>query len=185
MKEALAAVLAGFQGLGSDESRERPVDRLAALGQIQNSYADTTAANSFLASLGVSLISFKYANRPASKQDAEDQLAIALSWKQWNLRLTGKERDKVARQALMEWAIDFCPTCHGRKEVPEQGQQEGPQRMKPCMSCTSTGKRRYSDHERVEAMGKAFDKAMSVAHGIIGRAEDLSVRAAKDMLERW
>jgi hypothetical protein len=195
MKQSLAAVLTGFQGLGSDDSREKPVDRLAALGQIQNSYADATASNAALAALGVALISFKFANRPASKQEAEDMLAIALSWKNtkgdsmWGVRLTAKERDSVARQAIVEWALDFCPPrpigCGGAGEVPAQERSEGAQPMRPCPVCRGTRRRRFSDLERIQAMGKAFEKAMDVAHSIIGDAERLTVRGAKDMLERW
>lgn len=196
MKGACAAVLAGFQGLGGDDSRERPVDRLAALGVIgreipderngrQIARAAIALQEAHLCSLGVDLIGFKFAHRTTAKKDAEDKLALALAWPQWKLRITSRERDRVAMWTVMEWAVDMCPRCAGASVIPDQAHREGAQPMKPCPECNSTGKRRYSDHERKEALGGVYDKALSVAHGLIGRAEDLAVRGAKTMLERW
>lgn len=189
MKQALALSLAGFQGLGGDDSRERPVDRVAAAGAIQIRHALEAKFNSELRSLGVDLIAFKFGNRASSKADAEDKLAIAIAHFP-KLRLSAKERTKIAKWAVQEWAIDMCPMCHGAKEVPDSRgiEIEGRQPMKPCPptnGCGGTGKRRYSDAERMEALGAQFDRALSEAHGLIGRAEDLAVRAAKEMLERW
>jgi hypothetical protein len=191
MKQSLAGVLSGFQGLGGDDFRERPVDRLAALGAIQIVRGRDAARESTLCSLGVDLIAFKLGHRASSKPDAEDKLSLVLAWTDpegkntWKLRLTAKERDRVAVWAVQEWTVDCCPTCNGSAQIPIQQDTDGAQPMKPCPSCDSTGKRRYSDRERIEALGGDFDKAMSTAHGIIGQAEALAVRAAKQMLERW
>lgn len=179
MKEALAGVLGGFQSLGSDDSCERPVDRLGALAAIQIRRADTSAAESFMASLGVELVAFKFAQRSSSRADAEDKLAIILSWPQWKLKLTRLNRTRVACWAIAEWVEDYCKPCTGTGiSVDVRGVVRG------CPECGGTKKRRYSDAERAKA-GAGYDKAMSQAHGIIGRSEDLAVRGAKRMLERW
>jgi hypothetical protein len=189
MKQALALSLAGFQGLGHSDSRERPVDRVGAAGAIQIARATEEMQNAFLCSLGVDLIAFKFGNRASSRADAIDRLAIALAWPRLHLHLRPRERTKVAAWTVQEWAIDMCPICHGAKEIPDRGVElEGRQPMKPCpptTGCGGTGKRRYSDAERSEALGGNFDKAMAEAHGLIGRAEDLAVRTARQMLERW
>lgn len=179
--------MAGFQSLAHDDLRERPIDRLGALGAIQIRVADEARDASELASLGVDLIAFKYGNRAASKQSAEDALASILAWPTWSLKVSPMERVRIAEQSLMEWAIDICPACQGARVVPSHHQTglEGFQPMQPCSTCSGSGKRRYSDLERVEAMGEAFSRAMYTAHGIIGRAESLAVAGAKDMLERW
>jgi hypothetical protein len=190
VKLVFAGVLGGLQGLGSDESRERPVDRLAALGAIQNAQVVQAERTSVLCALGVRLISFKYANCPTSKADAEDMLCAVLAWtkkknaNQWGLKLNAGERTIIAAQALMEYAIDFCPTCKSG-EIPDQSEREGAQPMKTCPSCSGTGRRRYSDEERAEAMGRTFAKAMQEAHSILSRAESLAVSQAKQMLERF
>jgi hypothetical protein len=155
------------------------------LGAIQIARSREAQHQAFLCSLGVDLISFKFANRPSAKQDSEDKLAIALGWAQWKLKLSKRAAHEVSIWTVQEWAIDLCPTCKGAGHIPNQERVEGVQPMKPCPSCATTGKRRYSDSERHEALGGPFDKALSVAHGIIGRAEDLAVRQAKTMLERW
>lgn len=185
MKQSLAAVLSGFQALGSDESRERPVDRLAAMGAIQIGASRT----SLIASLGVDLIAFKFGGRTQSQVTAEALLAEILAWPSWMLDVTDEERPRIARWAVREWALDKCPPrpngCGGAKEVPSHDQREGAQPMQPCPRCSGTGQYRYSDSERVAVLGEAFSKAMGVAHGIIGRSEDLAVRGGIEMLERW
>lgn len=191
MKEAFAGVLAGFQGLGNDDSRERPIDRLGALGAIQikreeqgarGKQADRTAA---LSALGVRLIAFKFGNCASSKADAEDMLASFIAWPTWDLKTKARQRPVIARQALMEHAIDFCPSCKGAKQVPDVENVEGKQPMTPCLPCDATGKRRYTDQERAAAMGQAFAREMDVAHRILGWAEALAVRGGKELLERW
>lgn len=183
MKQSLAGVLGGFQSLGSDASRERPVDRLTALAAIQIRNASDASRTAFLCSLGVDLISFKYAHRAASKADAEDKLAAALSWRKVK-GVGAKERDKIAAWAVREWAVDVCPSCSGARQVPDKIGVEGLQPMRSCGVCAGSGKRRYDDSERIEAMGDSFSRAMSEAHGLIGRAEALAIDMAKRMLER-
>lgn len=193
MKAALAAVLTGFQGLEHNDVREKPVDRLGALGMIQRQRDEQSAhgkrvdREAALSSLGVELIRFKGAHVASAKADAEDKLAGIMAWRSWGLDLTGKQRAIVAAWAIREWAVDICPTCAGAREVRDHDQhdQVGTQPMKRCPSCLGTSKRRYSDEERTAAMGSAFSDAMFRAHEIIGRAEALAVERAKGMLERW
>jgi hypothetical protein len=200
MKEAFAGVLAGFQGLGNDDSRERPIDRLGALGAIQikreeqgarGKQADRTAA---LSALGVRLIAFKFGNCASSKADAEDMLAGILAWKkreddkpgsQWGLKLSGRERTSIAAWTVHEFAIDLCPSCKGAKQVPTALEVEGTQPMAPCQPCGATGKRRYNDTERAAFLGSPYSKAMTEAHGIVGRAESLALEGSLRMLEKW
>lgn len=192
MRAALASVLAGFQGLEHDDSREKPVDRLGALGLIQRKRdqegekgkaVDRDAA---LASLGVDLIRFKFSNCADARPDAIDKLAGVMSWRSWGLELTRRERSVVSAWAVQEWAIDLCPTCAAAGEVPDCSPEiEGARPMKRCSDCKGTGKRRYSDEERAEAMGATYEDAMSKAHEIIGRAEASALEGARRMLERW
>lgn len=179
MKQSLAIALAGLQGLGTtDDHRERPVDRLGALAMAQIQRADNAARQSFLASLGGDLIAFKFGNRAASKLDAEAKLEVALAWRE--LRLRAGQRKRIAAWAIQEWAIDLCPVCKGAKEVPDHSDLEGAQPMKPCppspTGCGGSGKRRYSDEERIEALGETFARAMDEAHRLIGAAEDIATR---------
>lgn len=196
MKLALAVTLGGLQGLGSTpDSRERPVDRLTALaraqgpverrGMTQCERGDHAAMESYLCSLGGDLIAFKFGNRAPSKSEAELKLAIALGWKKWGLKLKRAQCESIARCALMEWALDFCPTCKGAKEIPNYQDVDGRQPMKPCSECHATGTRLYTDSERIEAMGEAYGKAMGWAHSIISQSEALAVRLVKERLERW
>lgn len=181
MKQSLAVTLAGLQGLGStDDHRERPVDRLGALALAQSKRGDEAARESFMCSLGADLIAFKFANRAGSQDDAIDKLSILLR----NLKLKASQRDKVARQAVMEFCISFCLTCRGSKEIPNYADHSGAQPMKACPSCDGTGLRRYSDAERTEAMGEAFSKSMEEAHRLLGWAESLAVRLVRERLER-
>jgi hypothetical protein len=203
VKLALSVTLCGFQGLGSTpDNRERPVDRLTAMAraegpverrsQEQCERGDRAAMESFLCSLGVDLIAFKFGHRIASKSEAELKLAIVLKWKQYNLKLTAAQSERVARWAITEWLLDFCPTCRGAKEIPNYQDVSGTQPMKPCSSCAGTGLRRYSDAERIDAMGEefaakgaAFDRAMGWALSLIAQSEALAVRLTKERLERW
>lgn len=192
MKQTLAGVLTGLQGLGDDSARERPINRLAAMGlsQIGANHAmaergESTARMAVLCALGTDLVAFKFANRAASKLDAEDALIAIMAWKTWGSKVERKHRPIIARQALMEWAVDFCPSCQSAGSVPDRKGLEGTQPMKPCGDCGGTGKRRYSDSERLAAMGAAHEKGMDIAHRIISWAESLAVRRARELLERW
>lgn len=205
MKEAFAAVLSGMQPLGSDDWRERPVDRLSALGMTARVAPDQdrhgaqvkrsvhAEHQSHLASLGVDLIAFKFGNRQVSGADAEDKVAAFLAWQDWwkhgKVALTARQRDAVARWAVREWAFDACPPrphgCGGAMQIPHQANTEGAQRMMLCPKCNGTGKRRYSDNERELAMGDAFPIGMETAHTIIAQAEALAMRGGMRLLERW
>jgi hypothetical protein len=172
-----------------DEWRERPVDRLHALASAQIVRADRAARASHLASLGVSLIALKAANRPDEIGRAIERLTSCMFWRKPypSVRMA----EKVSHQAIMEWVIDHCPTCSGTGEVPDQDGIDGAQRMKVCPSCGGHGKRRYSNAERIAALeirGDELHKVnrwLSDALGYISRAEDEAIRTATRLLERW
>lgn len=186
MKEALVSVLTGLQSLGSDDVNERPLDRLHAMAAAKNYTAGEEAV---LTSLGRDLIAFKFAHRVDSRDQAIKNLADALGWASFKLGLHGKNRKRIASWAVQEWVIDFCPSCSGKCEVPMHLEQsiEGRQPMKQCPTCRGTGKRRYSDEERKEALGdlNRLERGLFVAHGVIGWAEAAAVRSANHLLERW
>lgn len=188
MKEALAGVLGGFQSLGSDDSCERPVDRLGALGVIgrQIGRAEDAARDATLCALGVDLIAFKLGKRESSRPDAEDMLFAILGWQTrdrkstWGIKANGRERLRIAKWAISEWANENCVPCTGTGiAIDDRGVSRG------CPACGGMKKRRYTESERWTALGGQFDKAMAAAHGIIGRAEFMAVRHGKEMLERW
>ncbi len=178
MRKALAALFSGLQGLGSDSARERPVDRLAAIGAIQIRRADEAAGQSQLASLGVDLIAYKIGGRELSRTEAEIKLADALKRKIPSLRR--RETIRIARWTIHEWTEDACPMCHGACEIPS-----GEGVTVTCEDCHGSGRHKYTDPERVEAMGAAYSKAVYEAHWIIGEAESLAIRMYSGMLERW
>lgn len=199
MKESLVSVLTGLQSLAPDDSREKPVDRLHALGCAQRTtiydhelkeFIDVGRA-AHLCSLGTDLIAFKYAHRAESHWPAIVGLSEALAWRnpRFPLKLRDGQRSSVARWAVQEWVINFCPSCSGKGEIPDHSIEglEGRQPMKPCQTCAGTGLRRYDDNERREALGdlEHLERGLSVAHDLIGKAERLAVRTAKELLERW
>lgn len=185
MKEAIIGVLTGMQGLGWDESREKPVDRLTALAAAQWRRADAASRASFLCSLGRDLIAFKGASRPDSWAEAVAKLAEALQCRKLK-NLSFGDRQRIAAWAVQEFAVDMCPSCLGAKEVPQfDGQEDGYQPMMSCRACSGSGKRRYTDGERAAAMGQSYAEAMNEAHRIIADAQGLAVSTAAAMLERW
>lgn len=194
MKRLFAGALGGFQNLDSDDFRERPVDRLGALGAAQIARADEALRLSILTSLGVDLIRYKFAGVDTAGSDAEDKLSAALSWpKEWpgrDVKLNASERDVVACWSIHEWKNDKCPQrpngCGGALEIPSAAQPiDGAQPMVVCPVCHGTGWRRWKDTERLEAMGNAFEKAMSIAHALIVHAEDLAMRRGREQVEHW
>jgi hypothetical protein len=185
VKAALIGVLGGFQGLGWDESREKAIDRLTAIGNIQAATVNRALNTAHMCSLGVDLVAFKFAHRAESRAAAVDGLFLMLKDKQDRLRLSDIQLQRVASWAIHEGVITLCPSCGGKREVPTANDQEGAQPMQACSPCHGTGLRKYSDSERIEAMGDVFARAMYEAHGYIGQAEALAVDQARRMLERW
>jgi hypothetical protein len=194
MKSQFAGVLGGFQSLDSDDFRERPVDRLGALGAAQIARADEALRLSVLTALGVDLIRYKFAGVDTAGKDAEDKLSAALSWpKEWpgrNVLLDAAQRDVVARWSVHEWRNDKCPPrpdgCGGALEVPSSARLiDGAQPMMVCPKCRGTGWKRWSDEERRAAMEDTFSKAMGIAHALIAHAEDLAMKRGKEQVERW
>lgn len=185
MKETLAATLAGFRGLGWDEAHEKTVDRLTALGAMQNRRSNEALNAAHLRSLGQDVIAFKWANRADIREDAIDKLTLQLMTLHRMERRAGLCR-KIAAWALQEYVIDLCPPCTGRGKVPQfEDQDDGRKPMIFCATCNGTGKRRYSDGERIEATGGSHGELFARAHGFITRAVYLADEAAARMLERW
>lgn len=192
MREALAKCLSGLVNLDENDHSERPVDRLHALASAQIQRANASARSSKLSSLGVSLLSLKYANRPDEYTRAAHRLMELLRWSKPQRGVTF--RLKIARQAVQEHIIDHCPRCGGSGEVPAHDNVDGAQRMKPCPpdegGCGGHGKRRYTDRERAAAMEldrqdyHAASRLMAEALGFISLAEDEAIKTAKRLLER-
>jgi hypothetical protein len=187
MKGAFVGVLGGLQGLGWDEAREKPVDRLTALAAIQNATANRSLNTAHLCSVGKDLVAFKYSHRVASRAAAEEGLVLCLVDKRnrGQLQLSDTDIQRIASWAIHEWAVDVCNSCKGAREVPAAPEIEGVQPMKPCVTCHGTGRRRYEDHERITAMGQTFDRAMYEAHSLIAQAEALAIDLGKRMVGRW
>jgi hypothetical protein len=206
MKEAFAAVLGGLQSLGHDDARERPVDRLGALGAAARTAPNETREGAqveranhelrqaWLASLGVDLVRFKFSRVEIAGKDAEDKLSAILAWSSWwtgrKVGLDPAQRDVVAWWAVHEWAEDRCPPrpdgCGGALQVPSSAAPiDGAQPMVTCPQCGGMGKRKWKDEEREKAMGDPFSDAMDHAHRIIAHAESLAMRRGREMLERW
>lgn len=179
MREALAHALSGPVSLQEDEYRERPVDRIHALA--------SAARDSHLSALGLSIIALKAANRPDEYARSVDRLAYFLC--RMKNRPNAEMRLRIARQAVMEHIVDFCPTCKGTGEIPAQDGIDGAQRMKQCPECGGHGKRRYSDQERIDALGvksgREVDRWMAEALGWIAQAEDQAHKSAIRLLEKW
>lgn len=188
MREALAHSLSGPINL-DERDWERPVDRLHALASAQIKNARRTAREAHLSSLGVSLIALKSANRADELSRAISRLADCLGW--IKPRPTSAMRLRIARQAINEYVIDYCPTCQGRGEVPDQDGLEGAQRMKPCPECGGHGKRRYSDAERMSgleverAQYAQAERWLCEGLAFMAIAEAEAVKTARKLLERW
>ena len=193
MRESLARVLSGISNL-DEGPHERPVDRLHALASAQIERANRTARESHLAALGVSIVALRDANRPDEYARAVDRLADFL--RDVRPRANEEHRFRLSRQAIQECVISFCPRCRGAREVPAHADIEGAQRMVPCPpqedgGCGGTGKRRYSDAERIAALEVESNRAnevsaqLSYAHWIIAQAESEAVRTAIRLLEKW
>lgn len=184
MREALAHALTGPVNLDERDGWERPVDRIHALAAAQAVTLNRTARECALASLGVSLIALKAANRPDEYTRTVEKLMDALMW--LRPRPSSKQANLIARQAIMENVVDHCFTCQGRGHV--QGDNGV---VKACSACGGSGKRRYSDDERKEVLqmeGKEFDRAnrqLGEALKFLSMAEAEAIKSAKKMLEKW
>lgn len=182
MREALAAALSGPVNLDEQESRERPVDRLHALA--------AASRESHLSSLGVSFMGLRIANCPRRHSETVSKLFDLMPKK----GITRELRLKISLYAVQERIADFCPRCHGKKEIPDTPGLDGAQRMKPCPpdpeGCGGSGVRRYSDHERKEALGlemhdyRRVERFLNDALGLLNSAEASAVRSARRLLEK-
>jgi hypothetical protein len=148
--------------------------------------AHRTRKEAFLASLGMSYIALKVANRPDEFDRTVDRLARCLSGK-----IGSQMRLRIARQAVMEGMVDSCPSCSGTGEVRAYEDTEGTQRMKECPECGGHGKRRYSNQERIEALQIApgdlvwCERALSEALGYLAAGEKEAILTARRLLERY
>ena len=194
MKRAFAAALGGLQSLRADEWRERPVDRLGALGSAQIAHWEGELDRTLLVSLGVDLVRFKLSGIASAEVVAQKKLSDILVWERWwgpaPCPLSEQERKGISSWAVREWAGDKCPPrpegCGGALEVPSAEKPiDGAQPMMVCPKCRGTGVRRWTDAERIEAMGRAYPAEIDQAHAIIGSAERLAISHGMKMLERW
>lgn len=186
MKGTLAVSLTGLQGMGWGP-HEKPVDRVTAMAAMQNQRAHEAENAAAMRSLGQAIIAFKYSNRADMRDEAVQKLADQLH-KIRKLEMRPGLRMKIAGWALQEHVIDMCPRCQGAKEVQMHADAEGYQPMMPCPpmpeGCSGTGKRRYSDAERIAATGAAHGDHFARAHEYITRAEHLADETAERMLGR-
>lgn len=188
MREALAAALS-IANLDEQEARERPVDRLHALASAQIRSVHRSRRSSALSSLGVSFIALKYSNRADELQPTIDKLAAFMT--EVRPKPTLESSRRVARWVVMEAVIDLCPTCKGAGEIPAQDGLDGAQRMKECPECGGHGKRRYSNHERIEGLQigpgelSKYERMLGEALALLNEAEAEAIRSAKKLLERW
>lgn len=187
-RESLAHALSGPVSLAEDQWRERDVDRLHALAYIQTPQAhdldkcEWAREMANLCELGVDLLRFKGSNVAAAHKPCLEMLVKVLGWKKFRLDLREENRTLVARQALMEFVVDFCPTCSGTGEVKAQDGIDGAQRMRPCGSCHGTGIRKYTNDERRSCFVgntvpyERLERAINIAHGVMGAAAHEAMR---------
>ena len=183
MKESFAHCLSGPINLDEQE-RERPVDRLHALA--------SAARDSHLSSLGVSFLALRTANRADEYSRAFSKLDWFMSRKKRGI--PAEMRQKIVRQALHETIIIACPRCQGTGEV-KAAEIDGAQPMRPCPpdpeGCGGHGMRRYSDLERMEALGvgkheyRGLEAHIADALGFLNAAEAEAVRTARRLLEKY
>lgn len=189
MKEALAHCLTGPVNLDEQEARERPVDYIHAMAMAQQVTVHRTHHDAHLAALGLSWYALKGANRPDAFQDVLDRLAACLLWS--GGRMSRKDRQKIAHQAVMESLVDSCPTCAGTGEIKAYEEIEGTQRMKQCPECGGHGKRRYSNAERIAGLEinptelVKYERKLSEALGYLAQAEKEVTITALRLMEHW
>lgn len=178
MSESIARALAGYVGLGESPSHDAaPVDRLHAIAAAQRpeTYGERAQEQAYLASLGVDLVRLKLANVAKAYLPCLERLTVALMWRSDALRIKEAQASVIAAQCIQEHIVDFCPTCSGRGEIPDPEKvdgREGVVPMKTCPECGGSGVRRYSDAERVEAIGQARQLAhvFEACHSIISKS---------------
>lgn len=172
---ALAHALEG--NLTYDSSHERDWDRLTALcwGEIATDRRSSREAH--LNALGVALIAFKHSHKSAYHDRAVEGLETVLAWRT-KRSLTKEDRRDIAKLAIHEWVVDMCPICLGAGSRQDDAGVD-----RPCVPCGTSGKRRYSDQERSEMLGRKahrYSSAISIAHGGIA----LAVHTASEFAER-
>lgn len=197
MKEALAHALSGIASLAEDAWRERPVDRLHALASSQISNGVRTEREAILAALGKSWMALRDARCTKEMPEVLDGLIACLMWSR--PKPTAKAADKVARWIIIERVHENCPTCRGRKEIPDTDKMGGREiaegsgaiPMRECPECKGTGKHIYSNRERIEGMGigagelHKYQKLLFDAEMWLAQAESQCIRSTKRLLERW
>jgi len=197
VKESLAHALSGPVSLAEDEWRERPVDRLHALASSQIANGVRTEREAILAALGKSWIALRDAMRTDEMPEVLSGLIACLMWSR--PRPTAKAAELVARWIIIERVHENCPTCKGRKEIPDSDKMGGRALeagagaipMRECPECHGTGKHVYSNRERIEGMGinagelHKYQKLLFDAEMWLTQAESQAVRSTMRLLERW
>jgi hypothetical protein len=92
---------------------------------------------------------------------------------------------KIAMLALREWMLRLCPECNGRGcVVNDKGVRSG------CMACHSTGRGKYTEAARREALGMppaAYDRLaplLDKAHALLTAADRMVTVEVYQQLER-
>lgn len=179
--EALARSMSG--GLTYDSEHDgNGLDLLTAMACGSVTSTSRAARESILNSLGVSLIALKMAGRADLFKRAVIELKDCLRWR---IRKMGqRDRLLVAKVVIDEWVQDGCHMCRGAKHIFDEGGVK-----RPCMVCVGTGKHRYSDAERAEALGvdspeaaTKWSRALGIGHFQVGFAVAYASRNAYEKL---
>jgi len=132
--------------------------------------------------MGRDLIAHIYGDGEAWR--CEIALANALRWRENKLKLAPHKALLIARQSILEVRNDKCRVCKGRVDgnkvfsIPDADRMagrddpDGPVPMRACPQCGGTGKHRWGDSERGEAVSGAeiHARAFSIAHALISDA---------------
>jgi hypothetical protein len=95
---------------------------------------------------------------------------------------------KVAEQAIEEHVNDLCRECHGAMQIVDPITEAV---IQTCPVCSGHGKHRYSDAERIAALKaqrdeiEKWNRALIVAHDLLGTADRAVDGGVRQLLERW
>lgn len=163
MKEILARAV-NASSLEWEETHETQVDRVAAM-----------AGGSHLGSY---LLRIREGAQPEWAHRAMLILARRLIKRH---HISRSIAEKIAAQALVEWAYPHCPDCGGAREV------MGEHIRILCPSCKGTGVRRWTDSERrgyIGAWGVRVEQGLSFVMAEITSATGGMVNVARTRLGR-
>lgn len=190
MRESLAKALSNPVSL-AEGVNERPVDIVHAIASAQIVRIGEAPTRYNLSAIGRKVYPAMSLPKDdgglnAAILDAAGALSAALMARGHRLGLLPSTARLVAFHAIRESRDATCRTCKGRidtqtgrtaipdvERLKNWHEGDGPVPMKPCPSCGGSGKHRFSDDERAEAIGevhKNMARAFSVAHSIISAA---------------